>query len=169
MGASGATLGLMLAFVVALSIIVAIHEYGHYIVGRWKGIQEQHGKDAVGVYVGNPTVHDHGAMMFLPLFLRALRTKNKFSASSVDQLPHQLAAYLMFGHQFLIPVPDVAEYLQPVVTAVQGICCTSTLMPGFSRSNRGMNSATTSPSRPMPQNSMWVTLPMKRNPWPCGG
>ncbi|MEX0370589.1 MAG: RIP metalloprotease RseP [Tateyamaria sp.] len=26
-------------FVVALSVIVAIHEYGHYIVGRWSGIQ----------------------------------------------------------------------------------------------------------------------------------
>lgn len=29
----------ILAFVVALSIIVAIHEYGHYIVGRWCGIK----------------------------------------------------------------------------------------------------------------------------------
>jgi regulator of sigma E protease len=28
----------MLFFVIALSIIVAIHEYGHYIVGRWSGI-----------------------------------------------------------------------------------------------------------------------------------
>ncbi|WP_412550230.1 RIP metalloprotease RseP [Shimia sp. MIT910701] len=28
----------VLWFVVALSIIVAIHEYGHYIVGRWSGI-----------------------------------------------------------------------------------------------------------------------------------
>ncbi len=28
----------IVAFVVALSIIVAIHEYGHYIVGRWSGI-----------------------------------------------------------------------------------------------------------------------------------
>ena len=26
------------AFVVALSVIVAVHEYGHYIVGRWSGI-----------------------------------------------------------------------------------------------------------------------------------
>lgn len=26
------------SFIVALSIIVAIHEYGHYIVGRWSGI-----------------------------------------------------------------------------------------------------------------------------------
>ncbi len=27
------------AFVVALSVIVAVHEYGHYIVGRWCGIR----------------------------------------------------------------------------------------------------------------------------------
>ena len=29
------------AFVVALSIIVAVHEYGHYIVGRWCGIHAE--------------------------------------------------------------------------------------------------------------------------------
>ena len=31
----------MLAFVVALSVIVAVHEYGHYIVGRWSGIHAE--------------------------------------------------------------------------------------------------------------------------------
>ncbi|MGY3436907.1 MULTISPECIES: RIP metalloprotease RseP [unclassified Marinovum] len=35
----GGTLFTLVAFVVALSIIVAIHEYGHYIVGRWSGIK----------------------------------------------------------------------------------------------------------------------------------
>lgn len=34
----GSLIWTLLAFVVALSIIVAIHEYGHYIVGRWSGI-----------------------------------------------------------------------------------------------------------------------------------
>ena len=29
------------AFIVALSIIIAIHEYGHYIVGRWSGIKAE--------------------------------------------------------------------------------------------------------------------------------
>lgn len=29
------------AFIVALSIIVAVHEYGHYIVGRWCGIHAE--------------------------------------------------------------------------------------------------------------------------------
>ncbi|WP_412508983.1 RIP metalloprotease RseP [Roseovarius sp. SYSU LYC5161] len=31
----------VLAFILALSIIVAIHEYGHYIVGRWSGIDAE--------------------------------------------------------------------------------------------------------------------------------
>ncbi|WP_238366575.1 RIP metalloprotease RseP [Mesobacterium pallidum] len=35
----GGFLWTILAFVVALSVIVAIHEYGHYIVGRWSGIK----------------------------------------------------------------------------------------------------------------------------------
>jgi regulator of sigma E protease len=29
------------AFIVALSVIVAVHEYGHYIVGRWSGIKAE--------------------------------------------------------------------------------------------------------------------------------
>ncbi len=32
---------MIVAFVVALSVIVAIHEYGHYIVGRWSGIHAE--------------------------------------------------------------------------------------------------------------------------------
>ena len=39
--------------------------------------------------------------------VKALRTKNTFSATSVDQLPHQLLAHLMFGHQLLLPIPDI--------------------------------------------------------------
>lgn len=31
----------IVAFVVALSVIVAVHEYGHYIVGRWCGIKAE--------------------------------------------------------------------------------------------------------------------------------
>ena len=37
----GGVLFTIVAFVVALSIIVAIHEYGHYIVGRWSGIHAE--------------------------------------------------------------------------------------------------------------------------------
>jgi regulator of sigma E protease len=36
--AFGGLIWTVVAFVIALSVIVAIHEYGHYIVGRWSGI-----------------------------------------------------------------------------------------------------------------------------------
>ncbi|MBC7840758.1 MAG: molybdopterin-dependent oxidoreductase [Gemmatimonadaceae bacterium] len=74
---------------------------------RLKAIQAAHGRDAVATYSGNPTVHSVGAMLFAPDLMRALRTKNRFSATSVDQLPHHVAALLMFGHALLIPIPDI--------------------------------------------------------------
>lgn len=37
----GSFFGSAIAFVVALSVIVAIHEFGHYIVGRWSGIKAE--------------------------------------------------------------------------------------------------------------------------------
>lgn len=72
-----------------------------------KKVQLEHGRHAVGFYVGNPTVHNMGAMMFAAPLMAALHSKNKFSATSVDQLPHMLAALQMFGHQLLLPIPDV--------------------------------------------------------------
>ena len=72
-----------------------------------KRINAQYGRNSIAAYLGNPNVHNYGAMLFAPGFLRSLRTHNKFSATSVDQLAHHLAAYLMFGHQLLLPIPDV--------------------------------------------------------------
>jgi len=70
-------------------------------------IQSKYGKDSVGTYIGNPMVHNLEGMLFGPDFFRELETKNRFTATSVDQLPHHLAAMLMFGHPVLIPIPDI--------------------------------------------------------------
>jgi regulator of sigma E protease len=35
----GSAFGNLLAFVIAISVLVAVHEYGHYIVGRWTGMK----------------------------------------------------------------------------------------------------------------------------------
>lgn len=67
----------------------------------------EHGGDAVGVYLGNPNAHSLGFGTHGPAFVRALRTRNRFSASTVDQVPHQLVAWQLFGHQLMIPVPDL--------------------------------------------------------------
>ena len=77
------------------------------VANHLKQIQTAHGKDAVATYVGNPTVHSYGAMLFAPGFIRSLHTRNRFSATSVDQLAHHVAAYFMFGHQLMLPVPDI--------------------------------------------------------------
>jgi anaerobic selenocysteine-containing dehydrogenase len=74
---------------------------------RLAAIVTKHGNDAVGFYAGNPTVHNSGTMFGLPPFARVLKTRNMFSATSVDQLPQQLTSLLMFGHQFLLPIPDI--------------------------------------------------------------
>jgi anaerobic selenocysteine-containing dehydrogenase len=72
-----------------------------------KSVQARHGRSAVATYLGNPSVHSYGAMLFAPGFIRSLHTRNRFSATSVDQLAHHLAAYFMFGHQLLLPIPDL--------------------------------------------------------------
>ena len=69
--------------------------------------QLEHGKDAVGFYAGNPGVHNYGNLTHGPVLRRVLKTRNNFSATSLDQLPHQLVSYAMYGHQFFIPVADI--------------------------------------------------------------
>ncbi|WP_248582271.1 molybdopterin-dependent oxidoreductase [Nocardioides sp. InS609-2] len=67
----------------------------------------EHGRDSLGFYLGNPNVHSLGSMTHGIGMVKALRSRNTFSATSVDQLPHQLLAHLMFGHQLLLPIPDI--------------------------------------------------------------
>ncbi|MEM6343257.1 MAG: molybdopterin oxidoreductase family protein [Bacteroidota bacterium] len=74
---------------------------------RIKAIQTAHGPNSVAVYQGNPSVHNLGTMLYSRDMVRALKTKNRFSATSVDQLPHHLAALEMYGHMNLLPVPDL--------------------------------------------------------------
>ena len=77
------------------------------IDARLGPILEEHGRDAVAVYAGNPNAHNLAAMIYLRVFLRALGSKNVYSASSVDQMPKHFSAGHMFGHWNSIPVPDV--------------------------------------------------------------
>jgi len=76
-------------------------------------ILREHGRDAVAVYLGNPSAHSMAIGLYAQVLLRALGTRNVFSASTVDQMPKQVAAGLMFGTVLSIPVPDLdrTDYL----------------------------------------------------------
>lgn len=65
------------------------------------------GKDAVGLVIGNPAAHKMGLLLYTARLGRALGTPNVFSASTLDQMPKQLACGLMFGHWLSVPVPDL--------------------------------------------------------------
>ncbi|UVH53873.1 molybdopterin oxidoreductase family protein [Pseudomonas sp. CBSPBW29] len=77
------------------------------VAERLAGIQARHGQNAVAVYQGNPSVHNYGLMTHSNYFLGQLKTRNRFSATSVDQLPHHLTSHLMYGHGLLLPIPDI--------------------------------------------------------------
>lgn len=77
------------------------------VATRLYDLQRRFGRAAVGAVQGNPSVHNLGLLTFGPLLLRALDTPSRFSATSLDQLPHMLAGLQMFGNQLLMPVPDI--------------------------------------------------------------
>jgi anaerobic selenocysteine-containing dehydrogenase len=64
-------------------------------------------KNALGIYVGNPNAHSLGSMTHGFELIKTFKTRNKFSASSVDQIPHMYVGMLQFGHQLLLPVADL--------------------------------------------------------------
>ncbi len=77
------------------------------ITKRIRPIIEQHGRDAVGVFIGNPTAHKVALGLYLPVFRKAVASRNMYSASTLDQMPKQVAVSLMYGDALSVPVPDL--------------------------------------------------------------
>jgi anaerobic selenocysteine-containing dehydrogenase len=78
------------------------------VAARLLEIRSRHGNDAIGMYVGNPLVHD-SAFLYYPVLARALGSRSIFNASAIDTLPKEISTGLMFGGPFPegVPVPDV--------------------------------------------------------------
>lgn len=102
---------------------------------RLTPLREQHGPDAVGVYLGNANVHNLSGGLYVKPLLKALGTRNLFTASTVDQMPKHVSCGLMFGDPLAIPVPDLdrTDYLlllgaNPRMS--NGSLCTAPDFPG---------------------------------------
>ncbi|MBT2477059.1 molybdopterin-dependent oxidoreductase [Streptomyces sp. ISL-94] len=67
----------------------------------------EYGPQSVGVVLGNPNVHTIAGALYPPLLLKALGTRNLFTASTLDQMPKHVSSGLLFGDPFAIPVPDL--------------------------------------------------------------
>jgi anaerobic selenocysteine-containing dehydrogenase len=77
------------------------------VADRLPPIVAAHGADAVAVYLGNPNVHNLSGGLYARPFLKALRSRNVASASTVDQMPKHVSSGLLFGDPLAIPVPDL--------------------------------------------------------------
>ena len=105
------------------------------VARRLAEVQAEHGTNAVGVYLGNPNVHSLGALTHQLPLVRLLRTRSRFSATSVDQLPHMLAVHLLYGHQLMVPVPDIDRTSYLLMLGANPLASNGSMMtaPGFGR------------------------------------
>ncbi len=105
------------------------------VADRVSATIRERGGDAVGIYLGNPNAHSLGFGTHGAGFVRSLRTHNRFSASTVDQIPHQLVAHLMYGHQLMIAVPDLDRTSFFLVVGANPMASNGSLMtvPDFPR------------------------------------
>ncbi|NUK00170.1 molybdopterin oxidoreductase family protein [Streptomyces lunaelactis] len=77
------------------------------VAARIRPLIEEYGPNAVGVVLGNPNVHTMAGALYPPVLLSLLRTRNLFTASTLDQMPKHVSSGLLFGDPVAIPVPDL--------------------------------------------------------------
>lgn len=70
------------------------------------GLGKLAGRD-VAVYLGNPNAHTIAGALYAPLVIKALGTRHVFSASTLDQMPKQVAQGYLYGNAFAFTVPDL--------------------------------------------------------------
>ncbi|MFH8714545.1 molybdopterin-dependent oxidoreductase [Streptomyces zaomyceticus] len=96
---------------------------------------EEYGPDAVGMVLGNPNVHTMAGALYPPLLIGALRTRNVFTASTLDQMPKHVSSGLLFGDPFAVPVPDLDRTDHLLIVGANpldsnGSLCTAPDFPG---------------------------------------
>jgi anaerobic selenocysteine-containing dehydrogenase len=104
------------------------------IGARLRRVRREHGVRALGMYLGNPAAHSSGAMYGLALRI-ALLTPNFYSASSIDQMPHEYAAWRVFGSNVLVPITDIDRTQRLVILGANPAVSNGSLsiMPGAKR------------------------------------
>lgn len=78
-----------------------------YTARRLKEVQAQHGVDSVGFYIGNPTAHHPGLLLYSPILMEALGSRQIYCAGSVDHITKVLSSMLMYGDCSVMTVPDI--------------------------------------------------------------
>jgi anaerobic selenocysteine-containing dehydrogenase len=98
------------------------------VAERLLDVRRTYGDDSVGMYLGNPITHGWAPIVLIPLLLKALGTRHRYSAASVDQQPQHLLSYLLFGSPLLLPVPDIDTIDQLIVIGGNPVVSNGSIM-----------------------------------------
>ena len=79
------------------------------VASRLAEIQSRHGMDSIASYTGRSIAHNIGALLTVMPTRMLMGTKNVYTASTVDQQPHNFVWYFMFGHQLMATVPNLDQ------------------------------------------------------------
>jgi anaerobic selenocysteine-containing dehydrogenase len=111
-----------------------------FVAERLPRIQAEHGRDAVGVFVGNAAAHSLALSLYNGALVGGLGTQNFFSAGTSDQQPKQVAAAALLGTAVSIPIPDVDHTQLLWVLGANPLASNGSLMtaPGIGRRLRGI-------------------------------
>ena len=85
-------------------------------------------RNAVAVYIGNPTAHNLSNLLYTRVLTRSLSSRNVYSASTVDQFPKQMSSALMFGTGTTVPVPDVDRTCHLLILGANPLASNGSLM-----------------------------------------
>ncbi|MEO1230330.1 MAG: molybdopterin-dependent oxidoreductase [Myxococcota bacterium] len=112
------------------------------VADRIATLRRRHGRASVATYFGNPLVHNTGGIVYGLVFSQVLGSRNTFSATSLDQLPQMLASWSMFGHQLLLPVPDLDRTRSLVIIGANPVVSNGSLVsaPGMKSRLRALQS-----------------------------
>lgn len=105
------------------------------IAERLTAVTDRYGRQVVATFLGNPSAHSLSALLYNRPLLMALGTKQRFSASTVDQMPRHVASGLVFGTPMTVPIPDLDRTRLLLVLganpyASNGSLCTAPDFPG---------------------------------------
>jgi len=105
-------------------------------VGRGlSAVIESHGRESIGTYLGNPNAHNLASLIYNRTLLTGIGSRQRYSASSVDQLPKQVSSGYMFGTPLSVAIPDIdrTQYILMLGAnpyASNGSLCTAPDFPG---------------------------------------
>ena len=123
-------------------LVPATWEHAFDVVRERLGtVIRNHGAESVGMFLGNPNVHSLSGAFMLPALIKAIGTSQRYSASTVDQMPKQAASAMMYGTALSVALADLdrTDYFlvlgaNPLVS--NGSMLTAADFPGRLRSLR---------------------------------